>query len=465
MSNEPFERMRSFFGRLGSFEHRHEFLAAALLLLVIGFGVFSNTFHAAPHARAASGTNWAWSQNVGWISFDCANEGVCSTPGNYKVSEAANGTLYGYAWSDKVGWISFNDGTQPSSSPYPNELSGCPDGNCHAAISKGVVTGWALACGSFDSKTVCSGTQNKAGGWQGWIHLKSPGGGTPTYGVTQVPSSCNLAGFAWGGGNGSNNNANIGWVSFSCQNESVCGSANYQAAVADAGSGCSSQQTPTVALSAAPSPGWADATNPINIKNPGGTNDAALTLTASSGVAQCDPAYYSNTGVIQSVSIPLNGANQGTVTNAGASYVPFNFYIACYDSNNKLIPPPLGSSCNDPYTKTNGGQCSAWTSITVSGSGAGNACQISNFSANPALVQAGETPNLSWITGSACSGCWITGDDGSSYGSPSNTLSANSGSQTTNPISFTTTYTLTCSGKGTTDTRQISVIVQHIRER
>lgn len=59
---------------------------------------------------------FAWSQNLGWISFNCNGGGaggsnICGTS-NYKVTlDPSTGSWGGYAWNPEVGWISFNCNT------------------------------------------------------------------------------------------------------------------------------------------------------------------------------------------------------------------------------------------------------------------------------------------------------------------------------------------------------------------
>lgn len=50
---------------------------------------------------------WEWNDEIGWISFNCADIGACATS-NYKVQIDGSGVFSGYAWNDVVGWISFN---------------------------------------------------------------------------------------------------------------------------------------------------------------------------------------------------------------------------------------------------------------------------------------------------------------------------------------------------------------------
>ncbi len=68
-------------------------------------------------------SGWAWSESFGWISFSCTTggsngENICSSS-QYGVGVATStitisgqiyqpGEFYGYAWSENIGWISFN---------------------------------------------------------------------------------------------------------------------------------------------------------------------------------------------------------------------------------------------------------------------------------------------------------------------------------------------------------------------
>ena len=67
-------------------------------------------------------TGWGWSDTIGWISFNCITDGsncatsaygVTVTPGQELGSgnlnpAIRNADLSGYAWSPNIGWISFN---------------------------------------------------------------------------------------------------------------------------------------------------------------------------------------------------------------------------------------------------------------------------------------------------------------------------------------------------------------------
>lgn len=112
-------------------------------------------------------TGWAWSSNIGWISFN-------------GVNKDASGNLIGYAWSSNIGWIQFGG------------LSGFPSGlgtqAQNANINGNNLKGWAKAL-SADGN-----------GWDGWISLSGAG-----YGVTL--SGTNLTGYAWG-------SDVIGWADF-----------------------------------------------------------------------------------------------------------------------------------------------------------------------------------------------------------------------------------------------------------
>ncbi len=141
---------------------------------------------------------WAWSANIGWISFNDINAG--SGGGSYGVRADSEGNLAGFAWSPNIGWISFN----------ASDVAGCPGtaGNLICApkvnLTTHEVSGWAR---------VCSGTLNgdctggsRLDGWDGWISLR---GSNPAYGViTTSVQPFKWSGWGWGG-------EVVGWVSFS----------------------------------------------------------------------------------------------------------------------------------------------------------------------------------------------------------------------------------------------------------
>jgi len=163
---------------------------------------------------------WAWSGFTGWISFSCKTAGagdICATEnyGVYMITQADidagnftgiydSGALVGHAWSDSIGWISFDraeataNGTDmyPGADPFPAkdymakiDLAGTKS-----------ITGWARAMSAA----------NVGENWNGWIKLSGTG-----YGVS-VGAGGDFVGYAWGG-------EAVGWISF---NNSTGGGSN-----------------------------------------------------------------------------------------------------------------------------------------------------------------------------------------------------------------------------------------------
>jgi len=129
-------------------------------------------------------TSYAWSSNVGWISF--------SGPGYGVFEDSSTRVLSGYAWSN-IGWISFSasDGSHPAGA---------------ADFITGQITGWARACSAFADKNACSGAlDSNSGGWDGWIALSGTATDGSAYGIIQG-TSCAWSGYAWG-------SDSIGWIS------------------------------------------------------------------------------------------------------------------------------------------------------------------------------------------------------------------------------------------------------------
>ncbi|HEY4505970.1 MAG TPA: hypothetical protein VJJ24_00750 [Candidatus Paceibacterota bacterium] len=159
--------------------------------LIIVTGLFFATGQV-PKAEAANVplTGWAWSSNVGWVSFNCNNQNACGTS-NYSVNmDDVTGLFSGYAWSSNIGWINFNQ----------SGLSGCPSGTCEARLVNNKVTGWAKALNG-----------NSTSGWLGWIHLSDPAA-SPKY--TASLNSQAFQGFSWG-------EEVVGWMKWNPNNGGV----------------------------------------------------------------------------------------------------------------------------------------------------------------------------------------------------------------------------------------------------
>ena len=139
------------------------------------------------HASTSDLTGWAWSSNIGWISFNSANNG--SGGGSYKVSVDTSTTpakISGWAWSSNIGWIDFNAADAV--------VSACGTGPT-VNITTGLVAGWA-AVYSDGSCIELSSSPNHS----------SPNA-TGNGGVTFVPSTGIFTGYAF-------EPNYIGWLSF-----------------------------------------------------------------------------------------------------------------------------------------------------------------------------------------------------------------------------------------------------------
>jgi len=190
-------------------------------LILIGLTLATVLFFGAEKALARDNDNvsgWAWSENIGWISFNNLNcdpddngrsNGLppgCPPAGTeigrYGVNVDLAGILSGYAWSEHIGWISFNkaDTGNPPALPYIGESY---IAKINWTKTPPEVSGWAR---------VMSVVQNpgpaQAGGWSGWIKLRGA-----NYGIwidTGVdPAESNN--FAWA-------DQVVGWISFNHKN-------------------------------------------------------------------------------------------------------------------------------------------------------------------------------------------------------------------------------------------------------
>jgi hypothetical protein len=169
-----------------------------VIFALFGFLAFGET----KAVSKANITGFAWSENVGWVSFNCYNdhngdgilEDHCSSS-NYGVRiDPSTKVFSGYAWSENIGWITFNE----------SELSGCPQTPCRAWLGQdNKVYGWARALAN-------------GGGWDGWIRLSDT-----NYGVWLDTSTSEFRGWAF-------SDMVIGWLSFNCKNQNVCSRSNYK---------------------------------------------------------------------------------------------------------------------------------------------------------------------------------------------------------------------------------------------
>ena len=164
------------------------------VILIIGLIYFLDNFTLPTQADSDDNVSgWAWSENIGWISFNSTSDGSTI---DYGVNiDTSTGKFSGYAWSENIGWISFNrsdTGVPPSDDP-------CSDGTCIAKVDNPLgssnvnVIGWARALSYGD-------------GWDGWIRFDH---GQP--GEVYIDKNGDFHGWAW-------SDKVIGWISFNSRN-------------------------------------------------------------------------------------------------------------------------------------------------------------------------------------------------------------------------------------------------------
>jgi hypothetical protein len=197
------------------------------ILIVFGF-----SFSAVVLAGASDNVSgWAWSENIGWISFNNTTGGGATSSYGVNIN-LSTGDLSGYSWSENVGWISFNraDTGNPPAAPY-NGGSG-PIANYDSASRR--VRGWARAL-------------SYGGGWDGWIKLGDSAGVWPAGGPqVSIAVSNEFVGWAWG-------SDVVGWISFNDRDfDGSPGPYDYQVVV-------SSLNPPPTAINLS-----ADAANPTD---------------------------------------------------------------------------------------------------------------------------------------------------------------------------------------------------------
>lgn len=195
------------------------FLSILVVLLLASAVSYSLKNKKAENAYAGTGENvtgFAWSENIGWISFNNTSGGGGTNYGVNILEDASGvGKLSGYAWSENIGWISFN---RSNTGAPPNNDVGGVYGVLAYIDSNNKLQGWARALAACDSvPCTTSGAGTNTGGWEGWVRLND----NNKYGITLNPAAgtSSFSGWAWGFDN-------IGWISSS--NSTGGGSTPYK---------------------------------------------------------------------------------------------------------------------------------------------------------------------------------------------------------------------------------------------
>jgi hypothetical protein len=300
------------------------FIVAFIAMVVLIAGVQQERWLPTSLVHADSSQNvsgYAWSSNVGWISFNCSNDNSCGTA-NYGLNIDSNGNVSGNAWSSSVGWISFN------------QTSGCPEAGCtttpHFDKTSGALTGWARACGGTENRD-CTGA-SRTDGWDGWIKLAGTSYGPVFSGIT-------FAGYSWG-------SDVVGWLSWSGTGYGVVSPANIDCTSSLSVAPDTIDQGENVALSWSVSAGSACATScsgngfdtggatsgnngPASVPPTPPTTSYALTCTGGE-YGTPPPANATVTVRIPEVTLTVNGrdgatrVNQNTPDNATIAWESIN---------------------------------------------------------------------------------------------------------------------------------------------
>ncbi len=206
-------------------------VTAVIISAVFVFYEYRDDFGIAQAGSGDNVTGFAWSENIGWISFntidcdtnendayDAGDTGPAGCPAvgtlffNYGVNiDSGTGNFSRFAWSSNVGWISF----APTADLVTYPGCGFPEAPCNAAHYNNVsgqVTGWAKILTLDDD---------------GWLKMN----GTWTDGVSidSAVTPNEFHGWAWN----DDTDVGIGWVSFNCaeggpNGENICGSSDYK---------------------------------------------------------------------------------------------------------------------------------------------------------------------------------------------------------------------------------------------
>jgi len=157
-------------------KEKKNFVIISLALLVI----LASAFFSVDKSKAAAtdtGSGWFWSgtgdgagldTGFGWGSMNNADPGAGGNSYGVNIPTSDGTLVNSYAWSENVGWISFNAA----------DLTGCPYGTCSAQRVGNNLIGWARIVG-IETELAAG----NSGGWKGWISLGNKAGDPVSYGI------------------------------------------------------------------------------------------------------------------------------------------------------------------------------------------------------------------------------------------------------------------------------------------
>jgi len=145
---------------------------ASLFLLVLRSACEGGCFDAVQANKNHKINGFAWSENVGWVSLNCYNDGLlnkCASSDYGLDYDKASGAVYGFAWSEHGGWLCFGKSCSKANQKV------APDGKAPTAriMNHGLLSGWANFVALND---------------KGWIKLD--GASTPSVGKQYGCQNC-----------------------------------------------------------------------------------------------------------------------------------------------------------------------------------------------------------------------------------------------------------------------------------
>ena len=397
------------------------------LVVVAGGLLFIPQSTSAATAVALSG--YAWSSNIGWISFSGANYGV--------VEDTATGNLSGYAWSSNIGWISFN------------QTSGCPESGCttkpNINPTTGVVSGWAQAL-SADGN-----------GWDGWIKLG--GSWSPAVKFTSGAAS----GYSWG-------SDVVGWISWS--------GTGYGVTMPVVPPTCTAFWNPASITAGGVATLYWTVTPQATIQS----SYSCTGISAETGNVRMlrSHAFRFYTGGTETCTVSTVRTSDGATASC-QTLVPLTVNQVCLSGaqdNNCYIhsgvhvvsSSPVTGTCIRGTAKTLGTHSCAYVCTADPNSTNGkwvlssNACMGSApsnptayITASPTRVQNGNSTTLSW-SASGVTSCSVTGPGGTTI---SNTFSNTATTTQSVTVTGQSKYTLSCDGGAASSSVIVNVVPKY----
>jgi hypothetical protein len=212
----------------------------------------------------------------------------------------ATGDFSGYAWSDNIGWVSFNRADTGNPPAAPNNSGSGPIAKYD--LSTGNITGWMRVLSVCDSvPCATSGAGSNSGGWDGWIRFcdSTMANCNASNQIAHLnPATGSLSGWAW-------SDSVVGWLMLGSNSNNPPTATNLNYAEPDY---CTLPPIGTFSWTFSdPDAGDKQSAYEVQVDNNSDFSSPEVDSCPTPGTGSCSPGHGSNTFSPAS-AIPYNSA-------------------------------------------------------------------------------------------------------------------------------------------------------------